>query len=96
VQESDLSAVAVTIGPGLSLCLRVGVRKARDIARAHRLPLVPIHHMEAHALVARFSLFSQPSTCKPYGLVSGANMNPEGALIPGCGFCECEGLQRKQ
>lgn len=55
VQESDLSAVAVTIGPGLSLCLRVGVRKARDIARAHRLPLVPIHHMEAHALVARLT-----------------------------------------
>jgi N6-L-threonylcarbamoyladenine synthase len=33
----------------------VGVRKARDIARAHRLPLVPIHHMEAHALVARLT-----------------------------------------
>ncbi|KAK9287573.1 hypothetical protein L1049_015994 [Liquidambar formosana] len=29
--EKDLSAVAVTIGLGLSLCLRVGVRKARKL-----------------------------------------------------------------
>ncbi|KAL3616538.1 glutamated carboxypeptidase [Castilleja foliolosa] len=51
--EEDLSAVAVTIGPGLSLCLRVGVRKARKLAGAHALPIVGVHHMEAHALVAR-------------------------------------------
>ncbi|KAB1218977.1 putative tRNA N6-adenosine threonylcarbamoyltransferase, mitochondrial [Morella rubra] len=53
VSETDLSAVAVTIGPGLSLCLRVGVRKARRIASSFNLPMVGIHHMEAHALVAR-------------------------------------------
>lgn len=51
--EGDLSAVAVTVGPGLGLCLQVGVKKARAIAKAHQLPLVPVHHMEAHALVAR-------------------------------------------
>ncbi|KAL6494082.1 glutamated carboxypeptidase [Orobanche gracilis] len=87
--ERDLSAVAVTIGPGLSLCLRlldvpaknfilvitiyeynlivgrkkpyrvfiafrpVGVRKARKLAGAYTLPIVGVHHMEAHALVAR-------------------------------------------
>ncbi|KAK6119376.1 hypothetical protein DH2020_046883 [Rehmannia glutinosa] len=53
VTEEDLSAVAVTIGPGLSLCLRVGVRKARKLAGAYALPIVGVHHMEAHALVAR-------------------------------------------
>ncbi|KAK7349645.1 hypothetical protein VNO77_07168 [Canavalia gladiata] len=51
--EKDLTAVAVTIGPGLSLCLRVGVQKARRIAGAFNLPIIGIHHMEAHALVAR-------------------------------------------
>ncbi|CAA0377026.1 putative tRNA N6-adenosine threonylcarbamoyltransferase [Arabidopsis thaliana] len=51
--EKDLSAVAVTIGPGLSLCLRVGVRKARRVAGNFSLPIVGVHHMEAHALVAR-------------------------------------------
>ncbi|CAL9078836.1 unnamed protein product [Musa textilis] len=50
---NDLSAVAVTIGPGLSLCLRVGVQKARRLAGVFSLPIVGVHHMEAHALVAR-------------------------------------------
>ncbi|KAJ6675524.1 TRNA N6-ADENOSINE THREONYLCARBAMOYLTRANSFERASE MITOCHONDRIAL-RELATED [Salix viminalis] len=49
----NLSAVAVTIGPGLSLCLRVGVRKARKLAGSFNLPIIGIHHMEAHCLVAR-------------------------------------------
>ncbi|KAK9742809.1 hypothetical protein RND81_03G198800 [Saponaria officinalis] len=53
VAPRDLSAVAVTIGPGLSLCLRVGVRKAREIASNFQLPIVGVHHMEAHTLVAR-------------------------------------------
>ncbi|KAK4476512.1 hypothetical protein RD792_015668 [Penstemon davidsonii] len=53
ITEEDLSAVAVTIGPGLSLCLRVGVRKARKLAGIYALPIVGVHHMEAHALVAR-------------------------------------------
>ncbi|XP_073288633.1 probable tRNA N6-adenosine threonylcarbamoyltransferase, mitochondrial [Primulina huaijiensis] len=53
LNEEDLSAVAVTIGPGLSLCLRVGVRKARKLAGTNVLPIIGVHHMEAHALVAR-------------------------------------------
>eukprot|EP00191_Tetraselmis_sp_GSL018_P008535 CAMPEP_0177594820 /NCGR_PEP_ID=MMETSP0419_2-20121207/9994_1 /TAXON_ID=582737 /ORGANISM="Tetraselmis sp., Strain GSL018" /LENGTH=435 /DNA_ID=CAMNT_0019086173 /DNA_START=88 /DNA_END=1395 /DNA_ORIENTATION=- len=53
VSPSDLSAVAVTIGPGLSLCLKVGVLKARQVAHEAQLPIIPVHHMEAHALVAR-------------------------------------------
>lgn len=32
---------------------QVGVLKARQLAAQHRLPLIPVHHMEAHALVAR-------------------------------------------
>eukprot|EP00850_Spirogloea_muscicola_P016287 SM000131S26717 [mRNA] locus=s131:137401:141488:- [translate_table: standard] len=55
VTPAELSAVAVTIGPGLSMCLRVGVTKARAIAKEHRIPVINVHHMEAHALVARLS-----------------------------------------
>ncbi|EXB76231.1 putative tRNA threonylcarbamoyladenosine biosynthesis protein osgepl1 [Morus notabilis] len=55
LSERDLSAVAVTIGPGLSLCLRVGVRKARKVAGTFNLPIIGVHHMEAHALVARLT-----------------------------------------
>ena len=53
ITADQLDAIAVTIGPGLSLCLRVGVLKARQLAAVHGLPLIPVHHMEAHALVAR-------------------------------------------
>eukprot|EP00927_Polykrikos_kofoidii_P050706 TRINITY_DN44600_c0_g1_i1.p1 TRINITY_DN44600_c0_g1~~TRINITY_DN44600_c0_g1_i1.p1 ORF type:complete len:737 (+),score=90.81 TRINITY_DN44600_c0_g1_i1:122-2332(+) len=53
VSSHELSAVSVTVGPGLSMCLEVGVRKALQIAAAHRLPLVRIHHMEAHMMVTR-------------------------------------------
>ena len=50
VSPENLSAVAVTVGPGLSMCLRVGVVKAQDLCHEHGLPIVPVHHMEAHAL----------------------------------------------
>ncbi|CAI7758400.1 unnamed protein product, partial [Closterium sp. NIES-53] len=67
LQPSDLSAVAVTIGPGLSLCLRVGVMKARRLAAQHGIPIIPIHHMEAHALVARQTWLAAcfPCPCLP-------------------------------
>ena len=32
----------------------VGVRKAREIAGHFQLPIVGVHHMEAHTLVARY------------------------------------------
>jgi tRNA A37 threonylcarbamoyltransferase TsaD len=52
ISAADLDAVAVTVGPGLSLCLDVGVRKAREVSRQHGLPLVPVHHMEVGGHVA--------------------------------------------
>lgn len=38
---------------GLPLSLLVGARFAKHIARKYNKPLVPVHHMEAHALQAR-------------------------------------------
>ena len=32
----SLTAVAVTVGPGLGPCLQVGVKKAYELAAAHR------------------------------------------------------------
>jgi len=45
---SDLGAIAVTHGPGLSGSLLVGVNLAKALAFAHSLPLVGVHHLEAH------------------------------------------------
>uniref|UniRef100_A0A7S3QQA2 N(6)-L-threonylcarbamoyladenine synthase n=1 Tax=Dunaliella tertiolecta TaxID=3047 RepID=A0A7S3QQA2_DUNTE len=69
VQASQLDAVAVTVGPGLSLCLRVGVVKAMALSATHRLPLVRVHHMEAHALVARLQDAYQPARPTPSTLI---------------------------
>jgi N6-L-threonylcarbamoyladenine synthase len=48
----DLDAVAVTTRPGLVGSLLVGVSFARALAWARGLPLVDVHHIEAHAVAA--------------------------------------------
>ena len=45
---SDLSAVAVTEGPGLIGALLVGINAAKAFSFAHDLPLIPVHHIEGH------------------------------------------------
>ena len=50
---ADVDAIAVTKGPGLEICLRVGIRKAQELARLHSKPLAAVHHLEAHVLVTR-------------------------------------------
>jgi N6-L-threonylcarbamoyladenine synthase len=50
VDFPGLDAVAVTAGPGLIGGLLVGVTTAKAIALVHRLPLVAVNHLEAHAL----------------------------------------------
>ena len=48
VTLSDLSAVAVTYGPGLVGPLLVGVAEAKAIAFASGKPLIGVHHIEGH------------------------------------------------
>jgi N6-L-threonylcarbamoyladenine synthase len=45
---SELSGVAVTVGPGLAGSLLVGVNAAKAIALAHNLPLIGVNHLEGH------------------------------------------------
>jgi N6-L-threonylcarbamoyladenine synthase len=45
---SDLSGIAVTIGPGLAGSLLVGVNVAKAIALAHGLPIIGVNHLEGH------------------------------------------------
>jgi N6-L-threonylcarbamoyladenine synthase len=53
VTVDELDAIAVTNRPGLKMSLLIGLRYAKHLARKHQKPLIPIHHMEAHALTAR-------------------------------------------
>ena len=60
--------MAFTLGPGLAPCLQAALAFSREVrafimawpphplnqfASQHTLPLVPVHHMEAHALTPR-------------------------------------------
>lgn len=48
VTLQDISAIAVTYGPGLVGALLVGVSAAKAIAFATGIPLVGVHHIEGH------------------------------------------------
>lgn len=50
---SDLTAVAVTHGPGLVGALLVGLSAAKAFAWANNLPLIPVNHMAGHLMAAR-------------------------------------------
>ncbi|MGC3599040.1 tRNA (adenosine(37)-N6)-threonylcarbamoyltransferase complex transferase subunit TsaD, partial [Enterococcus faecium] len=53
VSAEDLSAVAVTYGPGLVCSLLIGISAAKAFAWAHLLPLIPVNHMAGHIYAAR-------------------------------------------
>jgi N6-L-threonylcarbamoyladenine synthase len=48
----DVSAVAVTQGPGLAGSLLVGINFAKTLAYVHGKPLVPVNHLEGHLYAA--------------------------------------------
>ncbi|UXI22990.1 hypothetical protein NH340_JMT08933 [Sarcoptes scabiei] len=52
ILPNELSAIAVTVKPGLPLSLLVGCNYAKKLSAKYELPVIPIHHMEAHALTA--------------------------------------------
>lgn len=48
ITTADLSAIAVTQGPGLMGSLLVGTNVAKGLCIAHQLPMVGVNHLEAH------------------------------------------------
>jgi len=47
---SKISAIAVTIGPGLEPCLWVGLNFAKSLSLVWNIPLIPVNHIEGHIL----------------------------------------------
>lgn len=52
VSLGDLDGVAVTQGPGLIGALVIGFAVAQALAYARKLPIVGVHHLQAHILAA--------------------------------------------
>ena len=59
IKAKDIDLIAVTQGPGLIGSLLVGVAFAKALAYQLEIPLVGVHHMEAH-LVANFIAQKEP------------------------------------
>jgi N6-L-threonylcarbamoyladenine synthase len=55
LQFAGLDGVAATAGPGLIGGVMVGLVTAKAIALAHNKPLLPINHLEGHALSPRLA-----------------------------------------
>ncbi len=63
VRLEDLSAIAVTRGPGLAGALLVGLNYAKGLAVGRELPFFAIHHLEGHIQAA---LVSDVQISSPY------------------------------
>ena len=77
VEKSDLSAVAVTLGPGLMGSLLVGVSFAKGLAAALGIPLIEVNHLHGHILAHFIHTADEVHDDPPYPflclLVSGGN-----------------------
>lgn len=64
ISLQDISAVAVTQGPGLEGALLVGIAVAKTISFSLNIPIIPVNHIESH-IYANFleQGFSLPSIC---------------------------------
>lgn len=63
ITAKDLSAIAVTAGPGLMGSLLVGVSFAKSLAFGLQIPIIGVHHMHAHIL-AHF--LQEPTPAFPF------------------------------
>jgi N6-L-threonylcarbamoyladenine synthase len=87
----ELQAIAVTQGPGLVGALVIGFAVAKSLAYALHLPLVGVHHLEAH-IMAPFLAESAPAFPFIALVVSGGHTN----LYKVAGFREITLLGRSR
>ncbi|MEL7490557.1 MAG: tRNA (adenosine(37)-N6)-threonylcarbamoyltransferase complex transferase subunit TsaD [Pseudomonadota bacterium] len=55
VGYGDLDAIAATAGPGLVGGVMVGLTAGKALSMAHAKPLIPVNHLEGHALSVRIT-----------------------------------------
>lgn len=70
IQDSKIDVIAYSCAPGLSPCLRVGLKAAKELASDLKVPLVDVNHIVAH--LSSGSLFTEAKN-PVYIFTSGAN-----------------------
>ncbi|MEM4325982.1 MAG: bifunctional N(6)-L-threonylcarbamoyladenine synthase/serine/threonine protein kinase [Candidatus Pacearchaeota archaeon] len=53
IDIKEIKAIAFSQGPGLSPCLLVGLKFARELAKKLKVPLIPVNHCIAHLEIGR-------------------------------------------
>jgi len=56
IKLTDISAVAATAGPGLIVCLTVGLSFGKTMALSLKKPFIAVNHLEGHALSPKLNL----------------------------------------
>jgi N6-L-threonylcarbamoyladenine synthase len=65
VDWADISAIAVTYGPGLAGSLLVGINFAKALAWVHDVPLIGVNHLEGHVYAAWLRDPGEPERADP-------------------------------
>src|SRR5690606_4140893 len=81
VSLDEVDGVAATAGPGLIGGLIVGLMTAKAIAAATGKPLLPVNHLEGHALTARLT----DGVAFPYLLLLVSGGHTQVILVRGVG-----------
>src|SRR5690348_12046368 len=83
VSGSDVDAVAVTSGPGLTGALLVGVAAAKAYAMALDVPLYGVNHLAAHVAVDRHVRGEVVAAVDPHVACPGLALRPAVAAVAG-------------
>ena len=62
VSLSDINAIAFTSAPGLIGSLLVGAQFAKSLAFSLNVPLITVHHMQAHVIANLIGFNEDPDT----------------------------------
>ena len=76
-----VSAVAATSGPGLIICLSVGLNFAKSLASSLKVPFIGVNHLEGHALSPRL----QTNINYPYLLLLISGGHSQYLIVNGLG-----------
>ena len=57
IKLNDIDAIAATAGPGLIVCLTVGLNFGKTLAASLKKPFIAVNHLEGHALSPRLNTY---------------------------------------
>lgn len=83
IKKPDIDRIAVTVGPGLTPALWVGINFAKALSLVWGIPLVPVNHMEGHVLSVMV-----PAGAESFRLGTGSFAFPAISLLVSGGHTE--------